>query len=75
MKVNNISRTNFGAKIYIPVKQNFERNNYIFNQVNDIVKQYRLQGTWNNIAIKLPNISEDAIQELKKLGITFTREE
>ena len=69
-----IGTTSFNANLRIPVKSNFEKNNYLFNHISDIVAKYRLQGNWNNEAINLPSIPEEAVQEIKKLGITFTRQ-
>ena len=72
MRVITIGNVNFNAQVYIPTKQN-AKNQYLFNQVLDILNKYHMPATWNNDGISIPSICQKAIGDLKELGIKFDR--
>ena len=72
MNVNKIDNVNFNSKIFISSKQN-KQNQYLYNQVLDILNKYKLPGSWNNEGFSIPSVCQKALSDFKELGIKFDK--
>ena len=72
MNINKIDNVNFNSKIFISSKQN-KQNQYLYNQVLDILNKYKLPGSWNNEGFNIPSVCQKALSDFKELGIKFDK--
>ena len=71
MKVNNVTSTNFGAGVRIRCTEN-KNHQYLYNEINDITKEFKIPATFRTQEIELPSITKDILKKLKDLGINFS---
>lgn len=65
MKINRVN-------VEISRLANKERT-YLYNELMDLSRKYKLGGEFGNYFINLKGLTEDAVKELKDKGITFMR--
>jgi hypothetical protein len=71
MKVHTITSTNFGTGVRIKGADNKSRL-YLYNEVNDITKEFKIPATFHTGEIELPSVTKDVIKKLNDLGIKFS---
>ena len=71
MQVNNISSTNFQAGVRIKSIENRHKN-FLYNEVNDITKEYKIPANFRTHDIELPSVSKAILAKLNALGIKFS---
>ena len=70
MKIKSITPTNFQAGVRILGAEN-KSHQYLYNEINNITKEYKIPATFHTNMIELPSISEQIIKKLNELGIKF----
>lgn len=71
MQINKISQTNFNAGVKIKANENTAKK-YLYNEVNDITKKYKIPATFMTHEIDLPTVSKLVLARLQELGIKYT---
>jgi hypothetical protein len=72
MRVNSIVPTNFQAGVKIRCVENKEHK-YLYNEVNNITREFKIPATFKTHEIELPSVSEKIIAKLNELGIKFNQ--
>ena len=70
MKIYSITPTNFQAGVRIFGAEN-KSHQFLYNEVNNITKEFKIPATFHTNMIELPSISEKIIKKLNELGIKF----
>ena len=70
MKVNSIEPTTFRAGIRIRGAEN-KGHQYLYNEINDITKEFKIPATFKTREIELPSVSKGVLAKLQELGIKF----
>ena len=68
MQINKINPTNFRGKVKILAKENTHRK-FLYNELMNISKKYELSATFSNDVVEFPNISNNVIAILNRIGI------
>ena len=70
MKINSVQPAMFGAKANIKCIDN-KKHPYLYNEINSIVKEFKIPATFRAEEIELPSASPLVLKRLIELDIKF----
>ncbi len=75
MRTNNVTPVLFTGINPVVIKPKYKKNinkPYLYNDVLDITKDFRVGAVFHNNKIELPSPTKEIIEKLRSLGIAYT---
>jgi len=75
MRTNKVSHTLFTGLKPVTIKPKCKKNidnQYLYNYVLEITKDFKTSAVFHNNKIELPSPTKEVIEKLKSLGIAYT---